>query len=104
MPGGLRKLRRQFVHERAQAAHGAHLADLCLEVVEIETFAGLELFGERQGLFFIDALSGFFDQRQDVAHAKNARGHALGVEGFQAGELFADASKLDRLAGDVAHR
>ena len=44
------------------------------------------------------------DQRQDVAHAEDARRHALGMERLEAVELLADAGELDRLAGDVAHR
>ena len=46
----------------------------------------------------------FLDQRQHVAHAEDARGHAVGMERLEPGELLAHARELDRLAGDVAHR
>src|SRR5207244_5907626 len=38
--GGLGKLCRQLVQQSGEAAHLAHLADLRLEVVEVEAFAG----------------------------------------------------------------
>ena len=44
------------------------------------------------------------NQRQHIAHAENARSHAVGVERLQPGEFFADTGKLDRLAGDVPYR
>ena len=39
----------------------------------------------------------------DVAHAEDAAGDALGVEGLEPVELFAGAEELDRHAGDGAH-
>ena len=44
------------------------------------------------------------DQPQHVAHAEDARGHALGMEDFQAVELFGHADELDRRAGHLPHR
>ena len=49
-------------------------------------------------------LSGLFDQRHDVAHAEDAAGDTIGLEGLQRVHLFAKADKADRLAGDGAHR
>ncbi len=45
-----------------------------------------------------------FDQRNDVAHAENAVGDALGIEFLKRIHLFAGGDQLDRLAGDGAHR
>ena len=47
---------------------------------------------------------GFFDQRQDVAHAENARHDAVGMERLERIVFFADADELDRLPGDLADR
>ena len=38
------------------------------------------------------------DERQHIAHAEDARRHAVGVEHLDVGQLFAYAAKLDRLA------
>ena len=43
-----------------------------------------------------------FDEAEDVAHAEDARGDAVGVEGFERFGFFADAEEFDRFAGDVA--
>jgi hypothetical protein len=45
-----------------------------------------------------------FDQRHDVAHAEDAAGDAVGLEGFERVHLFAQADEADGLAGDRAHR
>jgi hypothetical protein len=37
--GNLRELARQFVEQRGDASHFLHLADLLLEIFEIESFA-----------------------------------------------------------------
>ena len=75
-----------------------------LEIIEVKSFAALNFPGQlfRLGLIYFTVR--FFDQRQHVAHAQHARGHALGMEGFQAVELFAHADEFDRLAGDVVYR
>ena len=44
------------------------------------------------------------DQRQHVAHAEDARSHAVRLEGLQRVGFFADADEQDRLPGDLAHR
>jgi aconitase B len=90
------ELRRQLVHQAAQAAHLLHLADLRLEVFEVEAAGLLDLLGQLLGGFHVHAALGFLDQREDVAHAQDPLGHAVGVERLQAVELFADADELDR--------
>ena len=52
----------------------------------------------------LDRVLGLLDQRQDVAHAEDARGHAVGVEVLELVELLADRGELDRLAGDRLDR
>ena len=105
--GGLRRLcqlRRQFVQHGRHAAHLAHLRHLLLEVLEIETLALAHLVGQLAGLIDIDRLVRLFHQRQHIAHAKNARSHAIGMKQLQAVELLAHAGELDRTAGDLTHR
>ena len=45
---------------------------------------------------------GLFDEREDVAHAEDAVGGAVGMERLERVELLAHAHELQRLAGDVA--
>ena len=73
------------------------------EVVQVE-LARLHLLGHRRRLFGVDVFGGLLDQRDDVAHAEDAVGDALGMEFLQLVHLFAGADQLDRLAGDGAHR
>ena len=47
---------------------------------------------------------GPLDQADDVAHAEDAAGDAVGVEGLELVDRLAGAGELDRLAGDRAHR
>ena len=49
-------------------------------------------------------LGGALDQADDVAHAEDAAGDALGVELLERVDLLAGADEDDRLAGDRAHR
>src|SRR5688500_8617524 len=97
------QLGRQLVHQRGDAAHLLHLHDLLLEVLEVEALALLHLLGDALRLLEVDLGVRLLDQREDVAHAEDARRHALGMERLQAVELLRDAGELDRLAGDVAH-
>ena len=85
-------------------AHLAHLADLRLEVVEVETFARLDFPGQLDRLIAIDLLVRLLDQRQHIAHAEDARGHALRVENLEAVELLGDTGEFDRRAGYPPHR
>ena len=94
---------RQHAREHAEAAHFLHLAQLPAQVVHIELTLGHPRC-QLLGVFRIDRRRRLLDQRDDVAHAQNAVGHARGVERLDRVELFAGAGKLDRLAGDRAHR
>ena len=49
-------------------------------------------------------LLGLLDEREQVAHPEDARGHPVGVEDVEVGELLAVAREQDRLAGDLPHR
>src|SRR5207245_4570777 len=99
-----RELRRQLVEERGDAAHLLHLGDLVPEVLEVEALALLYLLGDALGALEVDLGVRLLDQRQDVAHAEDARRHPLRMERFEARELLADAGQLDRLPGDIAYR
>ena len=87
------------------ALHTAHLLDglhLVEHVVHGKALAqhalgSLELLG-------IGCLLGFLDNADDVAHAQDALGHAIGIERLQRIGLLAHAHELDGLAGHLAHR
>ena len=93
----------QFGHQRFDAAHIAHLLDLGFEIVQVEAFAFVQLFGHAFGHFLIDAFLHVFNQGKHVAHAENAARDAVGVEGFEAADFFAGADEFNRFAGNVAH-
>ena len=73
------------------------------EVVEVELALG-HLGRELLGILDLDRLRGALDQADDVAHAEDAAGDAVRVEGLELVDRLADAGELDRLAGDRAHR
>src|SRR5205814_5706540 len=52
--------------------------------------------------FFVDRLFGAFDERHDVAHAKNARDDSLRIKTFEGVVFFAEPDKLYRRAADFA--
>ena len=54
--------------------------------------------------FCVDVLLGPLDERQDVAHAEDPAGEAVGVEDLERVGLLAGAQELDRDAGDRADR
>ncbi len=93
----------QAGHHAEDALHGAEFFDLLHlgeEVFEVEVcFA--HFFGHAFGFFFVDDFLGFFDERNDVAHAEDAGGEAVGIKGFEVGGFFAGADKFDGYAGDV---
>ncbi|MNQ65492.1 hypothetical protein D3C85_799480 [compost metagenome] len=95
---------RQLVHQAAEAAHVLHLLQLVAEVFEVEALALLDLLRELLGLLAVHGLLGLLDQAEHVAHAEDARGHAIGMERIERFALLAHAEELDRLAGDGAHR
>ena len=56
------------------------------------------------GLVLGRRLLGALDQRQDVAHAEDPRGHPLGMEDLERVELLAGRGEHDRAAGDALDR
>ncbi len=94
---------RQQAHNPAQSAELVHLGELFGEIVEIE-LAFAHLVGDALRLFGVDGFRGLLDQGDNVAHAEDAIGDALGMEIIQRVHFFARADQLDRLAGDGAHR
>ena len=105
--GGHRRLgflhARQHSREHAQPAHALHLLQLHAQVFEVELALG-HFLGERFGLVGLDRLGSLLDEADDVAHAEDTAGHALGIERLDRIELLARTGKLDRLARDIAHR
>ncbi len=79
-----------------------HLPQLIEEILQRElAFAHLLL--EPLRVIDVHRLGGPFDETDHVAHAQNARGHALRMERLEVLELFTHADELDRLAGDGAY-
>ena len=66
------------------------------------SFFSLSCRSER--LLLVDLLLGFLDQAEDVAHAEDARGHAVGVELVEVLQLLAGRGEEDRLAGHRVDR
>ena len=102
--GHLAELPGQLVEKGAHTAHLSHLVDLGLEILEVEPLARLELLRQPLGFVAIDLALRVFDQGQHIAHAEDARGHAVGMKRLEPGEFLADADELDRLAGDMTNR
>ena len=73
------------------------LAQLVQVILQREA-VGAHLAGQVDGLLLVKAFLGLVDQGQHVAHAQYAAGHAVGVEGLDVRQLFADARELDGLA------
>ena len=77
--------------------------ELALEVVHVELTL-LEALHHPLGGLGLERLLRLLDQRDDVAHAEDAAGDAVGVELLERVHPLAEADELDRLAGDRAHR
>src|SRR5437868_5899694 len=77
-------------HDAAHPAHAAQLAQLSRQIIEIE-IALLEFRGEPFRLVLVGGLGSAFDQADDIAHAEDAAGDALGMERFERVDLLADA-------------
>ena len=73
------------------------------EVVEVQ-LVRLHLLAEGGDVLLAELLLRLFDQREHVAHAQDARGEALRVEGLQSIGALTGADELDRQAGDGADR
>ena len=52
----------------------------------------------------IDLVLNLFDQRQHIAHAKDALGHAIGIKRLERVVLLANADELYRLTSDLLDR
>src|SRR5436189_216659 len=95
----LRRLRRRRGTRqlwKLAAAHALH------ELVEAELALhqpGLHL----RLLVRLDSLFRALDEREDVAHAEDARRHPVGMEVLELVDLLADGDQLDRPAGDRLH-
>lgn len=86
--------------------HGAHALELLhlLEVVGQREFVLAQLVGHLGGLFLVEVLLRLLYEGEHVAHAEDASGHAVRVEGLYLVELLADAGELDGLAGQRLDR
>ena len=93
-------------HHPEDVADRAHLLDLLHlgeEVVEGELTLE-QLLGRLLGLVLLEGLLGLLDQGEDVAHAQDAPGHAVGVELLEGVELLPRRCEGDRLADDLLDR
>ena len=90
-------------HYFLQRAELADLRELLAEVVEGE-LALLEPLLLAEHFVLVEFLLGLFDEREEVALAEDAAGHAVGVKFFKRIKVFAGADELDRHAGDLLHR
>src|SRR5436305_2856590 len=93
----------EHLQHRGQGPQLAELAELVAQVLQGELLAD-DALGEALRLGGVEAALGLLDQRQDVAHADHARGHALGVEQLEVVRLLADAHEADRHPGHGADR
>ena len=93
-------------HHGQHAADPAHLLDLRelgLEVGERELRLAQALL-HLLGILGLRGLLGLLDQRDHIAHAEDALGHAIGMERLERVELLPHAGEHDRLAGDALDR
>ena len=94
----------ELLEHAVGAAEALHLLQLCAEVRQVELAPGGELAGQAFGLALIHLALGVLDERKHIAHAEDARRHAIRVERFQRVRFLAGGEELDGLAGDRAHR
>src|SRR5579859_708824 len=93
---------REHAHELFERAHLANLLQLVAKILE-RKFVVLELALEFARLLFVDGFLGFFDEREHVAHAEDARDDAVGMKLLDGIVFFADAGELHGRAGDFAN-
>ena len=84
-------------HELIDVAHALDLNQLVVVILQGKAVLA-NLFLQLLRLLLVEVLLRFFDQRQHVAHAQNAGGHAVGMEGLDHVQLLAGADELDGLA------
>ena len=88
---------------REEVLDGAQLPDLphlLEEVLERELRPG-HLLGGFLSLLLIHLLLGLLDERHDVAHTEDPRGHAVGIERFEVRHLLPRACEEDGPTGGV---
>ena len=90
-------------HDLVERPELLRLPEHLLEVVERELALAEPRFLLGH-LLLVELLLRLLDQREDVAHAEDAAGHAVGMELFQRVEMLAGADELDRHAGDGLDR
>ena len=89
MPGSIR-------HDLAERAHLLDLLELVEEVVEGEAATCAASPRASRPGFCVERLLGPLDEGQDVAHAQDPAGQAVGVEDLEGVGLLAGAQELDR--------
>ena len=89
---------RQHPQHFLHGAHVFHLLELLVKVGQRQLACPHFAF-QVDRLLLVKVLLRLFNQRQHVAHPKDARSHTVGVEGFDIVKLFAGADIFDRLAG-----
>ena len=92
------RAQRHLVHQVAHRPHGLDVLDLGQEVVHPEP-AAEHLLGVGGRLLLVDDLLEVLHQADEVAHAEDSAGEALGPELLELVEALAHAEELDRLAG-----
>ena len=90
-------------HEPAERAHLLDLPELGEEVVQGE-LALHEAVGALGHLIGVHGALGLLNQAQNVPHAEDAIGHAVGVEQVEVLETLTSAGEHDRLADDTLDR
>ena len=94
---------RQHLREVAHRAELLHLPELIEEVFERE-LPFHHVLGGLLRLLDVELLLRLVDQGQDVAHAEDATGHAVGEERLEVVGLLPRADEVDRAAGDGRDR
>ncbi|PRQ07407.1 hypothetical protein ENSA7_28710 [Enhygromyxa salina] len=89
---------RHLGHQVLHRAHRLDGLDLGQEVVHPEP-AAEHLLGVGGGLLLVDDLLEVLHEADQVAHAQDSAGEALGSEFLELVEVLAHAQELDRLAG-----
>src|SRR5690349_15884087 len=91
----------QHAHQALQRSHLADLPQLIAKILERESISGQSASGDFVGLLLVDRLLGALDQRQNVAHAENARHNAVRVERLERVVLLTYADELDGRSRDL---
>ena len=78
----------EHLHDGFHGAHFFDLPELFAEVFEGKAVAGEGFFGELLGLAAVEFFFGAFEQGGDIAHAHDAGGDAVGVEGLEGRRVF----------------